>query len=240
MINKVIHYIWLGGKPMPKIFKKCYKSWKKYCPDFEIKRWDESNLDLEKYQFVKDALKAGKYAFASDVFRTEIIYNEGGVYLDIDVEILKPIDDLLENKCIMGFESSKLINPGLILASEPKNQDLVNLLQKYQEIKFDINNLDNITICKLFTEYFESKGLKSDNTTQKIDGTIFYDSQYFSPKSQSDGVITKTQKTYMVHHFNASWFSPLKKLYINIKMLIKRILGKKITAKIENRKKKSK
>ena len=103
MIPKVIHYVWLGGKELPPIAKKCIASWQKYCPDYEIKRWDETNLDLDKYQFVKDAMKAKKYAFASDVFRTDIIHKHGGIYLDIDVELVKPIDELLSLDCFMGF-----------------------------------------------------------------------------------------------------------------------------------------
>ena len=92
MIPKIIHYIWLGGKPLPKIAEKCIKSWQRYCPDYKIKRWDESNLDLDKYQFARDAYDAKKFAFASDVLRTDILYQYGGIYLDIDVELLKNID----------------------------------------------------------------------------------------------------------------------------------------------------
>ena len=106
MIPKVIHYIWLGGNPLPKIAEKCIESWKKFCPDYEIKRWDETNLDVNQYQFAKDAYDAKKFAFVSDVFRTEILYNEGGIYLDIDVELIKSIDDILQdNDCVMGFET---------------------------------------------------------------------------------------------------------------------------------------
>ena len=142
MIPKIIHYIWLGGKPLPKIAEKCIASWKKYCPDYEIKRWDESNLDLDKYQFVKDALEAKKYAFASDVLRSDILYNNGGIYFDIDVELLKPIDDILNGvDCVMGFESSNMIAPGLVMATVKENQDLLNILNIYKDLKFDVNNL---------------------------------------------------------------------------------------------------
>ena len=98
MIPKIIHYIWLGGKPLPKIAEKCIKSWKKYCPDYEIKRWDESNIDLNKYSFAKDAYESKKYAFASDVFRTDILFSEGGV------ELLYLFDNLAttNNRCFVG------------------------------------------------------------------------------------------------------------------------------------------
>ena len=120
MIPKVIHYIWLGGKPLPKITEKCIESWKKYCPDYEIKRWDETNLDIDKYKFAKDAYEAKKFAFASDVFRTDILYKEGGIYLDVDVELVKPIDDLiLDVDCVMGFETRhSMLNEELRLKFE--------------------------------------------------------------------------------------------------------------------------
>ena len=132
MIPKVIHYIWFGGKPLPKLAEKCIKSWRKFCPDYEIKRWDESNLDISKYKFAQDAYDSKKYAFASDVMRTEILYNEGGVYLDIDVELLKPIDNILQDvDSVMGFETSNMIAPGLIMASIAGNKDLLNILDNY-------------------------------------------------------------------------------------------------------------
>ena len=174
MIPKVIHYIWFGGKPLPKIAEKCIKSWKKFCPDYEIKRWDETNLDFNKYQFTKDAYQAKKYAFVSDVFRTEILYNEGGIYLDIDVELIKPIDEILKDKdCVMGFETSNLLNPGLFIATKKGNQDLKNILDMYETIKFDVNKLMELTVCEIYTKYYEQKGLVRENKTQQIENTNF-------------------------------------------------------------------
>ena len=154
MIPKIIHYIWLGGKPLPKIAKKCIESWKKFCPDYEIKRWDESNLDLNKYQFVKDAIENKKYAFASDVLRTEILYTYGGIYFDIDVELLKPIDDILKDvDWVMGFETSNMVAPGLVMASVKENQDLANILDIYKNLKLFFYSF-------LFRKIFLSKLLK--------------------------------------------------------------------------------
>ena len=151
MIPKVIHYIWLGGKELPPIAKKCIASWQKFCPDYEIKRWDETNLDLDKYKFVKDSLEAKKYAFASDVLRTDILYKHGGIYFDIDVELLKPIDDLLTHECFMGFESSNLVAPGLIMGSVKGNKDFAEILNTYKKLEFDKDHLMDITVCEVFT-----------------------------------------------------------------------------------------
>ncbi|MBO5910271.1 MAG: glycosyl transferase [Clostridia bacterium] len=218
MIPKIIHYIWLGENPLPKIAEKCIESWKKFCPGYKIKRWDESNLNLDKYDFVKDALKAKKYAFASDVLRTEVLYNEGGIYLDIDVELIKPIEQVLHNHdCVMGFETSNLLNPGLFIASPKDNKDLKNILNIYQNLKFDVNNLINLTVCEIYTKYYEQKGLNRENKTQQIDNTIFYASEYFSPID----VVTNRKKitcnTYSIHWYNASWYTGKQKLMNKIK-----------------------
>jgi mannosyltransferase OCH1-like enzyme len=220
MIPKVIHYIWLGGQPLPKIAEKCIESWKKYCPDYEIKRWDETNIDLNKYQFCKDAYNSQKYAFASDVIRTDILYNYGGVYFDIDVELLKPIDKLLEHNCFMGFETSNLLNPGLILGTTPNNPDLLNILNIYSNLTFDINKLKETTVCAMFTNYYTKLGLTANNTNQSIGDTYFYSSEYFSPIDVITNKKRITKNTYSIHLYNASWYTPKQKLISNIKKFI--------------------
>lgn len=220
MIPKVIHYIWLGGKELPPIAKKCIASWQKYCPDYEIKRWDETNLDLNKYQFVKDALENKKYAFASDVLRTDILYNYGGIYFDIDVELLRPIGEFLNHDCFMGFETSQTLNPGLIIGSTKNNPDLLNILNVYQMLKFDVNNLINLTVCEIFTKYFENLGLKRQNTYQVIENTHFYPSEYFSPIDVITNKKKLTSNTYSIHWYNASWYTPKQKFKSKIKKII--------------------
>lgn len=239
MIPKVIHYIWLGGNPTPKIFDKCLKSWQKYCPDYQIKKWDESNIDVNKYNFTKDTYNAKKYSFVSDVFRTEILYNEGGIYLDVDVELLKPIDDILTNiDCVMGFETSNKLAPGLIMASKKNNKDLLNILDIYKNMKFDSENLLNNVICDIFTNYYQQKGLKPENKTQKIENTMFYSSDYFSPID----VITNKKKivenTYSIHWYIASWYNPKQKFKNKLKKTLNFLtfgLAGKIYRKIKNK-----
>ena len=119
MIQKVIHYCWFGGKPIDKLGEKCIASWKKYCPDYEIKRWDESNYNLEACDYVKEAYQAKKWAFVSDYVRFDILYHYGGLYFDTDVELIKPIDDIVSKGPFMGCESHQkksTVAPGLGLA----------------------------------------------------------------------------------------------------------------------------
>lgn len=110
-IPKVIHYFWFGKKEKPPIYHKCIESWKKYCPDYEIKEWTEDNFDININPYVSEAYKKEKYAFVSDYARFYILYNYGGIYLDIDVEILKNIDEFLQEKVFMGFEDRNQVAP---------------------------------------------------------------------------------------------------------------------------------
>ena len=123
-IPKVIHYFWFGKKEKPEIFKKCLESWKKYCPDYEIKEWNEENFDVNVNNYTSQAYEKGKYAFVSDYARFEVLYNYGGVYVDIDVEFLKNIDSLLDENVFMGFEDRGQVAPGLITGAM-KNEKFI-------------------------------------------------------------------------------------------------------------------
>ena len=220
MIPKIIHYIWLGGKPLPKIAEKCIKSWQRYCPDYKIKRWDESNLDLDKYQFARDADDAKKFAFASDVLRTDILYQYGGIYLDIDVELLKNIDEFLKYKIFMGFETSDLLNPGLLIGCEPFTFELKDILNIYQNLKFDVQKCKKLTICEVYTDYFKEKqGLFPENSTQILDQNAFFSSEYFSPIDVITSKKKITRNTYSIHWYNASWYTPKQKMLKFLKKL---------------------
>ncbi|MBR4241618.1 MAG: hypothetical protein IKR97_05300, partial [Eubacterium sp.] len=104
MIPKKIHYCWFGGNPLPDSVLKCIESWKHFCPDYEIIQWNEENYDINKFQYAKEAHDAKKWAFVSDLARLDIVYNEGGIYLDTDVELIRSLDSLLDNKCFLAIE----------------------------------------------------------------------------------------------------------------------------------------
>ena len=106
MIPKKIHYCWFGGNPLPPLAEKCIASWKKYCPDYEVIRWDESNYDCNKHPYMREAYNKKKFAFVADYARMDIIYNHGGIYLDTDVELLKNLDFLLANSFYIGFDDN--------------------------------------------------------------------------------------------------------------------------------------
>ncbi len=220
-IPRKIHYIWLGGKPLPKIAEECIKSWEKYCPDYEIKRWDESNLNIDCCQYCREAYDAKKYAFASDVLRFDILSREGGVYLDTDVELLKPIDELLQNSCFMGFETMDKVAPGLILGSISNGNTINNIYELYKKDKFvsESGSLNLTTICTRTTNYLLKRGLLLDNSKQIIDEVTIYPTEYFCPLSPITNKKNITSNTYAIHWYYASWYNKKAKLKKEMKKI---------------------
>ena len=203
-IPKVIHYCWFGGKPLPKSAEKCIKSWQKYCPDYKIKRWDENNFDVNCNAYCKFCYENQKWAFLTDYVRLKVVYDNGGVYLDTDVELLKPLDKLLENGAYMGFEDEQSIATGLGFAGE-KWHEFIGENMRYYE---DLDEFSQLRPCpKITTELLIVHGLKgNDGTVQEVAGMKLYPTEYLCPKSERSGLTQKTKNTYSIHHFDASWF----------------------------------
>lgn len=208
MIPKKIHYCWFGGNKMPEIAEKCIESWKKYCPGYEIICWNESNCDLSVNTFVKQAAENNKWAFVSDYFRLKIIEEQGGIYLDIDVELLKPLDDLTLYEGFMGFElaETSYINSGLGFGAIANNKIIRMLRQNYENISFiKLDGTFDMKPCpQRDTRILVNLGLKQNNKTQMIDDFIFFSSDYFSPIGFT-GERFFSENTYSIHHFNGSW-----------------------------------
>ena len=118
MIPKKIHYCWFGGNPLPELAIKCLESWKKYCPDYEIIEWNETNFNLDSCEYVREAYQAKKWAFVSDYARLKVVYDNGGIYLDTDVELIKSLDRLLKNKSFFGTETTGVVATGLGFGAE--------------------------------------------------------------------------------------------------------------------------
>lgn len=234
MIPKTIHYCWFGGSPLPIKIQKYIDSWKKYCPDYEIKEWNETNFNINCNKYVKQAYESKKYAFVSDYVRLYALYNYGGIYMDTDVEVLKNIDDFLNDKAVFGFETKETVSTGII-ACIKNNQFLKLLLSHYEDLSFikDDGNFDLTTNVEIITKYFERKGLILNNKLQCIDGIKVYPKEYFSPKDHITGKINVTKETYIIHHFSGSWLSKKDKM----KKLVIRIIGDHTTKKIVQLKK---
>lgn len=232
MIPKKIHYCWYGGKSLPKLAKKCIKSWKKYCPDYEIIRWDESNTDLQSNQYVREAFSHKKWAFITDYVRLKVLYEEGGIYMDTDVQVISSLDQFLVNKGFSGFENEHQVPTG-IMAGEKGNMFIECLLRDYDNKHFvdKDGKIDDTTNVDTITRIAMDKGLVLNNTLQTIEDFTFYPLDFFCPKDVRTLKVKLTDNTATVHHFAGSWVNPISR---NINRWIKRILGEKISLAISN------
>lgn len=209
MIPKKIHYCWFGGNPLPDDAKKCIESWKKYCPDYEIIEWNESNYDLEKNRYVKYTYENKKYAFLTDYVRLDIIYNEGGIYLDTDVELVKPLDDLLDSKGYIGMEQVGTINTGQGFGAVKNHPFVKENKDFYENYEFldESGNFNKIICVPVTTSILEKKGLKKENSIQHVYDMDIYPVEYFCPLIMGTNKLKITKNTYSIHHFAGTWKS---------------------------------
>lgn len=222
MIPKIIHYCWFGGNSIPEKDKKCIESWKKYCPDYQIIEWNEKNYDLSKNPYMEAAFKEKKWGFVPDYARFDIIYNNGGFYLDTDVELIKPLEELRSNEAYMGFEGGIWINGGIGFGAEAGQTVIKDLRDIYETKEFyNADGSLNLTPSPYFiTECLVAKGLQKNNQLQVIEGMKIYPTEYFASKDYDTGKINTTIHTISIHQYNASWQSPKKKAMLTIKRTI--------------------
>jgi len=236
MIPKIIHYCWFGEGALPDSMKKCIASWRQFFPDYEIKEWNESNFDVNIMPYTQEAYKVKKYAFVSDVARFWILYKEGGIYFDTDVEVISSFDDILVNGAFMGVESlcktgeAPNVNPGLGLGAEAGNKVLKSIFEYYKTLHFLNKNGEKNpgTVVTHTTQVLsEQYGLKSSNEIQSLNGVTIYPMDYFCPLDDLTGVLKTTENTRSIHWFAKTWTDqPL--WYFRITRVLHRIFGVQI------------
>lgn len=235
MIPTTIHYCWFGGKPLPESAIKCIQSWKKFFPGYEIKQWDESNFDVNSIPYTAEAYKAGKYAFVSDYARFKIIHENGGVYFDTDVEVIKPFDDILANGPFMGRELPAKdggdVNPGLGIGAEKGNPIYADMLDKYSRLHFSRpdGSLNLTTIVKYTTELLKNHGLECTDKTQVVNGITIYPVDYFNPLDDNTGKLKITPRTHSIHWYSKTWLE-VNPLRLKISRIAHRVIGYRMAA----------
>lgn len=221
MIPKKIHYCWFGRNPLPPLAKKCIESWKKYCPDYEIKEWNEDNFDLNYNDYVREAYEAKKWAFITDVVRLYALVSEGGIYMDTDVEVIKSLDELLNYEAVSGFESDTQIPTGLMAscAGQPLFHEL---LHEYDNLHFRCSDgsLDMTTNVTRITGTCKKYGFVANNRKQIINGFTILPKDYLCPKDHETKKINITENSLTIHHFDGSWISGKHKFKRRISYLI--------------------
>lgn len=217
-IPKKIHYCWFGGSEIPENNRIWMESWKRYCPDYEIIEWNERNYDVTKNQYMYEAYKAKKWGFVSDYARLDIIYNYGGIYLDTDVEIIRNLDELLYQDAFAGVESSRQINTGLGFGSVPHFHIIKDLLESYDDMTFDLNNM--VACPTLNEEVFKKYNFVKNGNYQRLDGMTIYPEKVLSGKNAFTRIVEITEHTFAIHHYDGSWGTEgMKNRYKEIVML---------------------
>lgn len=224
-IPHIIHYCWFGKNPKSELVLKCMESWRKYLPGYEIREWNEENYDVTQVGFVKEAYENQKWAFVSDYVRFDVLYQFGGIYFDTDVELLKPIpEEILAKRAFTGFESTKLISPGLVMGSI-KGLDLIaEILEEYQNSSFLVDGRPCYKTVNAYTsEVMGRWGFVTNGEYQEIDGIAVYPAEYFCAVDLDVHEKVITDQTIAVHHYAGSWLQPsLKRKVQNV---LKKTIG---------------
>ena len=238
MIPKVIHYCWFGRNPLPKMAVKCIASWRKFLPDYEIKEWNEDNFDVDIIPYTKDAYADRKYAFVSDFARFWILYHHGGVYFDTDVEVIRPMDDIIGRGPFMGLEiagQNGKIAPGLGLAAEPGDPVYEEIIDGFARLDYHLpdGSRNPYTMIPMVTDIMQARGLAGTETIQNVDGIDIYAPDFFNPLDDATGRLRKTKNTRTIHWFMKSWMPSESKFSVWIKRMARRILGTDVTTNIK-------
>ena len=208
-IPRVIHYCWFGGTSYPPLFERCMASWKKHCPGWELHEWNESNFDIDICAYVKEAYEAKKWAFVSDYVRLWALVTHGGIYMDTDCELIKPIDEFLFHEAVSGFETATHIQTAFMCST--KGFPLFDeLLDRYNNRRFIFGDgsYDLTTNVQDITKTCLNRGFIPNGKKQTIENLVIYPREFFSPKKQCTGeMVALTENTHAIHHFNVSWLS---------------------------------
>jgi len=227
-IPRVIHYFWLGRTEKPESVKKCISSWRKQCPDFEIREWNESNYDISKHPYMEKAYREKRWAFISDYGRLDVLYQYGGIYLDTDVEVLKDLSPLCEYKAFKGFENPNLVNNGQgfgCVAGMPIFKEMMQCYDGNEPYYYENGEEHYVTSPNICTKVLVRHGLRLDGTKQRIEEIDIFPKDYFCPLDFYTGKLNVTKNTYSIHYFDASWKGKNAQEYHRIMRRFNRMFG---------------
>lgn len=235
MIPKKIHYFWIGGNPKPESVLFCIESWKKYCPDYEIIEWNESNYDFSKNEYMQQAYEAKKWGFVPDFARLDVVHQYGGLYFDTDVELIKNPDHLLENLAFFGFDrasdtTKNNVNCGEGFGAVPSHPILQNMMSLYEGKSFikPDGSLDLTPSPYYTTLCLQKNGLRNENVDQVLNDVMIYASDVLCPKSFGETRLHLSDRTVAIHHFDASWLDDNMRKKYERTVRINKILGDRL------------
>lgn len=226
MIPRKIHYCWFGGAPLPKLAEQCIASWKKHCPDYEIIRWDEGNFDISCNAYTRWCFENKKWAFLSDYVRLAVVAEEGGIYLDTDVELIRNPDQLLAYPAFYGFETSAIVNSGQGFGAVAHHPTVEAMRLQYEQLQPDEAGNFPLQACPaLNTAPLLSMGLRPNGQLQTVAGAVVLPPDWLNPYDNATGKCSVTANTVSIHHYAKSWISPWMRLRSALMRPLHRIFG---------------
>lgn len=191
-IPKIIHHIWLGGRPTPERLQQHRATWARHHPGWQHKLWTEANLGVLANQRAFEAARTS--AQKSHLARYEILHREGGVYVDFDVECLKPLDDLLPG--LHGFAGAEDDDVAgvAVLGAMPGDSLLARVIASVPESCAQTGDLPRASGSWFFTKH-----LLGDDSWKLLWWDRFY------PVHYSGRAVAALEDSYAVHHWEASW-----------------------------------
>ena len=216
IIPKVIHYCWFGENPIPDHYKRWMESWNRFCPDYEIKEWNETNYDISKNKYMLQAYESKKWGFVPDYARLDIIYEHGGVYLDTDIELVANIDDFLYQKGFICFESETRINCGMGFGAIKGLEIIWKMREDYDKRVFRKENgeLDLTPSPDLQTAFLEKNGLNRNGEYQNVKGLTVFPQKIMGGKNLFTRKIEVFPYTRAIHHFDGSWLEANQRINV--------------------------
>ena len=230
-IPKIVHYCWFGGKEKPELVKRCIDTWRGKLPDYKIIEWNEKNFDINSSDFSRQAYKNKKWAFVADYCRLNVLYNNGGIYLDTDMEVIKSLDIFLNNVAFARIEFANGNIPEInaaIWGCKKGDKFIEKLISYYDSLDFNeyAEDLFKLAIPKVITTLAKEDGYIGSKFPEKLsNGTVIYSKEYFYPKNKSWEIPTVTENTYTIHHYEGSWKSPILIYRTKLKHILINIFG---------------
>jgi len=228
MIEKKIHYVWLGSREIPGKHNDFILGWRKLHPDWEIVRWNEENFDCDGNSWVKTAIQQGNWAIAADVIRSYVLLNHGGVYLDTDIELFKPLDELVaENDFFIGYEADFWFGCA-VLGAKKGHRIMREVYERYLLPCEGLNSSSNmLCVLNFSASIMRLYNPKLDGKTIKLmDNALLLSTEYFFPQNYITHRVNCTENTIAMHHHSSTWYSPGKRIGIKIAKCLRLILGK--------------
>ncbi len=239
MIPKLIHYCWLSDNPIPKQLYRCMESWRRMLPDYEFVLWDRSRFDLDSVPWVREAYDAGMFAFAADYIRFYAVYTMGGIYLDMDVEVIRSFGVLLERPYFLGEEYTDHPEAGII-GAEPHSVLMRWCMEFYHNRHFSPDQ-DMLSTCKAPQVMHQAIGahcrfLLTESFIPDEAIVCLLPSDYLTAMSADTGIAHPTANTRTIHHFAGSWCYPTfgSRLRRWLKVSLSKILGETLVRRVRN------